>query len=308
MLNPILCCLSSSLAWAISAKESTDKHIDYAKNNQSKFHVDDKWFKYIPEDFRVQNTNTIFAMWPIIPACYQTVEMLNYKYVIDSCDIAKVGQPVSHISSVECSYTYNNKIMQFSSHENDSCDTRTTMISMFVCCFFFYPLFFGLLHSNYVFIKYSLKLMGVNARIVARSCFSYFLVLYYIIIVGLIGSARYFANSQTCLRFVDPIEIDFNRVLSQGNAWVGVFQFVLLYSCILSLLLKQIQDPWLAYVKFSDFVHKVQYLDYPLHAIDFEINGDLQSIQRILRLYYERYKRDEDEKIILCAAVNHLVE
>ena len=308
MWNPVLWFFSSPRLWGDPSKKSTDKHIRYAKNNQDKFHVNDRWLKYVQKISSSKIVNTISAMWPIIPACYQTVEILNYEYIIDSCDITNADRSVTHLSSVECSYTYNNQSLKFSSNEDVLCDTQTDMYFMFGFCFVFYISFFCILHSNYVFTKYSLKLMAVNARIVASSYLNKLLVVNFIMVIGFIGFGRYFANNETCTRFVGRTEIDINLVLSQGNVWAGVFQFVLLYSCIFSLLMKQIQDPWLAYVKFSDFVHKVQYLDYPLHAIDFEVKGDLQEIQRTLRIYYNRYKKDEDEKIILCAAVRHLLK
>lgn len=308
MLNPMLC---SCNHWAFRKKhpqETTDSYIDKVNASREKYIVHEEWFTFIKKTSSSNLIVTLCALWPVLPLSYNIYAIRNPRYYITSCnefDTATGARSI--IDAMECVRNYNMGTLVYNRSSEDECTNDWNQYLMLFMSIALYVLSLMILHYNFVMIKYSLKLLSINVRVKTQELHSAFITLFLIYAIQ-IALYRFKADQQTCQRNVDGVRVGFNLTMSEGNVWLEIGKFLFMYSCILSLLYKQFTDPFLAYIKLNKLIDSVQHINYPLNAVQYELIRNPIEVHQLARLYYTRYKKTEDEVVILYALILNLID
>lgn len=282
------------------SRSTTDLFLERAKSKKDTYSVDDNWCKFIGK-ISSSNPKTFWLMMiGVLPAAAQLLELFWPTYYIKGCS---EGLYSNQLPINQC-YEKNNDSVTFVPDMLCSSGLYSTLMTWATSAF---GILLFMVYKYWTEFKYMVKLLII--RTVVALPFDYMWCVYLVIAfyLGILSLLRISADSWRCTVYgsggIDS-NIDFEISLSSGNVYVATGQLLMLYSCLITTLIKHSQDPYLAYSKLKTFVDEAQSLNYDFSRIDYEITT--KWVIHFCEAYYKNYKTIEEEKWILLGMLEHL--
>ena len=295
----------------LSLSESMDEFIEQAKDDYSSYNFNKRWIEYTQ---RISSSNpfrALIALWTIVPALSQIIQMFTLNYYVESCYESDSNGKTLDTNKTQLSFEkcigYNSGSLAF---DRGSCDAHVSysviefQICVFLCFLFYYVLIFKIFRAT----KYSIKMLGLNVKI-AHVINQFHWILFGIVTSLLIatGFTRYNVQEVECTMGIGTIEktyVTFSLSLSQNNAILAAIQMIMTFSCFYSLLYKHYKDPWLSYVSLKELLTEAEAANFNIARVSYIIEDPISL--SIIQEYFRKFKASEKETIILLAAFEDL--
>lgn len=280
-------------------KAAADSHIKSAKQKLSDgtYRVNEDWFQYTIEISSSNPKTLFFASLPLLPAIAQLFDIFRPTYYLESCTNNGVQDP----SLVTC-LENNQYSVEYIPSDEDVCDTSVNFTWFRVLIVLVFVLFYIYLIYRLIKVKYQVKMMGIGAKPAPMQIndFKYVIVFCLLILVGTIYN-RILFDSQNCARLLsNGNTITFGLSLSAGNVYVAAVEYALIYSCFFTLLYRIYKDPWIFFISLNKFLDQAEKANEDLSGFKYDLPP---RAEEKVRAYFLCYKENEEEKVILFAAM-----